>query len=299
MKAKNAVVLGTLALSGAALWVGITPDPEPVSVVSPLRPFVAQAQAPAPAPFAFMDQGVRLSYTSRSTGDVQRVSAVWGVATDGRLTASGYRAVVELWYSDYHTVPVQQYATVVPSLNLDVRLPDVATDSVRLRVSVFAIDGSGRESKEGVTGARWFKRMPNTTAAVPAIDSFPVDTTMARVAWGDWAYKPTSAEFDRTTLADIRKATTMEDVQLALSKDQARRAMPDSLHSPINFHSTIDTVVAGAVYFQCLLQRNRFTDRVAILKGDPRYCESPRARWDSILTAGRDLNNATGAVKGS
>jgi hypothetical protein len=103
---------------------------------------------------AFLDHGVRLSITSRSSDSSQKVTVSWGAATDGRLSADTF--YVWLRIGSHSAI---ERRLIVQSTTITIPLPADTRDSVVLRATVRA-SRRGVVGTDSVYGSRWFKRAP-------------------------------------------------------------------------------------------------------------------------------------------
>ena len=197
--------LGRVVTGGAALLIAASS--------------VARAQ-----PVVLLDHGLRFQITSRSFDTLQRVTALWGAATNGRFSADTFAVSFRLIGNIAWSMEQKQ---ITQSVSFTIPLPANPRDSVGL-IGVVRAGRRGVMGTDSVYGLRWFKR--NWTGPLPpvVVDSFPTGYhVLAAYPWG----------FSDTTMLS-----------------------GDSVYTPQGRISDKQSVVlVGRSYHFCELLQNKFT----------------------------------------
>lgn len=203
----------------------------------------------------FSNHGVTLSITSRSTTDMQKVTATWGQASDGRLTADRYHITATVTNRPGEPIELEK---VTLSHLFEVPLQAFFGDSVKLRVVVRA-SRKGIMGTDSVWGERWFKRQ-QTAAERAYIDSFPPANHRITLC-SKYGLKVSAAEQAEFRAFNLARALTAQDSGKVQNEWEAIRLGPDSVYTP---QTSPDTTFLrpGYKYGFAVLLKNRYTGKV-------------------------------------
>lgn len=212
---------------------------------------VASAQPPQ----TFLEHGVRLTIAARSTTTTQRVSVMWGNATDGRLSADTFHVSMRLLNAA--TPWSKTLATRTLSAAVDIPIPLFTGDSVGLYV-VVRPSRRGVISTDSVYGVRWFRRMLSK-ADIAHQDSFPKANHRITLC-SLYGQRLSPSEITTALAQNLAKLTTAADSGRERNEWEAIRLGVDSIYTPQTGEGI--RIFKGYRYPIAMLIKNRYTGRV-------------------------------------